>query len=277
MRSGNPDLTKKTAKNYGVLWSKVNGRAPEKYHFDRLREAVGEQIVRGKTGIEIGCGCGWDLFRIATQNPSVRIVGMDISPGIQAAAKLTGHLANAAPIQGSAGDIPFKDRSFDFVYSFGVLHHLPDFRKGLSEVSRILKKECPCFLYLYEDHSDNPIKHYALRIVSLIRKFSTRINPKLLYTISCLASPVCVILFSYPARLLKMFRYAYPLYSKIPFNFGTNLFSLRGDIYDRFSAPIENRFSREGLSQIMLGCGFGEIRIFKLKDTAGWIVRAISK
>lgn len=34
-----------------------------------------------------------------------------------------------------------------------------------------------------------------------------------------------------------------PFSKKIPLNFGTDLFSLRGDLYDLFDAPIELRFS----------------------------------
>jgi ubiquinone/menaquinone biosynthesis C-methylase UbiE len=37
-----------------------------------------------------------------------------------------------------AACLPFKDHSFDALFGFGFLHHVPNWRKALSEVSRVL-------------------------------------------------------------------------------------------------------------------------------------------
>jgi SAM-dependent methyltransferase len=36
--------------------------------------------------------------------------------------------------------LPFKDRTFDTVYGFGILHHLGNIMKGVSEATRVLKE-----------------------------------------------------------------------------------------------------------------------------------------
>lgn len=36
--------------------------------------------------------------------------------------------------------LPFKDNTFDLVYGFGILHHLSNIRKGVSEATRVLKQ-----------------------------------------------------------------------------------------------------------------------------------------
>ncbi len=267
-----------TAERYGFLWSRQEtAGADKKYHFDYMQEVIPEKIVRGSVGLDIGCGSGLDVFNMARNNSSVRIIGMDISDGIYAASHLNRDIKNAALIKGSASDIPLKDGSCDFVYSFGALHHMPDHRRGFSEMARVLKSGSPCFLYLYEDHADNIIKYIGIKIICFIRKVTVTMPPRIIYGISFLLSPSCVLLFSYPAKIFKRFRFTYGLYEKMPFNFGTSLFSLQGDIYDRFAAPVEFRFGRRDLCKTLVMNNFTKINIIRLKAAAGWVAWAYKK
>ncbi|MBW2671063.1 MAG: class I SAM-dependent methyltransferase [Deltaproteobacteria bacterium] len=49
---------------------------------------------------------------------------------------------------GDAVDLPFKTGSLDAVVGFGFLHHVPDWRQGLSEIARVLK---PAGVYYIEE------------------------------------------------------------------------------------------------------------------------------
>lgn len=94
----------------------------------------------------------------------------------------------------------------------------------------------------------------------------------LLYMFCWIASPFVFIIFSIPSKLLRKFGAACNFAKKIPFNFGTGLFSLKGDLYDRLSAPIEYRFSRQNLYNMFIACGFQNINITRLSESAGWVV-----
>lgn len=268
----------KTKESYDILWLQYSGKAPkEKYHFDHMQEVIPDKIVRGKQGLELGCGCGWDLQIMAIRNPSVMIIGMDMSDGVYTAKEVTGDLKNAEVIKGSASAIPFGNESFDFVYSFGVLHHMPQPYKGLAEICRVLKKDSPVFLYLYEDHAENPVKHAFIIIVSKIRKITVTLPPRLLYVAAYIFSPSVFLFFTIPARIFGNFKRTRFLYEKMPFNFGTGFFSLAGDLYDRFSAPIEHRYSRQEAYNFLGQNCFVNIRISRLKDTAGWVIWGYKK
>lgn len=261
-----------TMQRYSLLWSKYNNVPPPvQYHFDTVQELIPEKIVRGALGLEIGCGCGWDTHIMAKNNHSVRIIGLDISDGVYTASRINSNLKNVNIIKGSAADIPLKDASCDFVYSFGVLHHMPDYRKGFLEISRVLKPESPCFLYLYEDHSENIIKYFSIKIIRLIRKLTVRIPPWMLYIICCVMSPVFFIIFSLPAKFFKIFKLTHKLYQKMPFNFGTHLFSLSGDLYDRFATPIEHRFNKKEILELFKKNGFSNVIIDRIQSIAGWV------
>jgi ubiquinone/menaquinone biosynthesis C-methylase UbiE len=50
---------------------------------------------------------------------------------------------------GSVLNLPFEDNSFDYVHSNGVLHHTTDWKKGASEMARVLRPGGTMFLMLY--------------------------------------------------------------------------------------------------------------------------------
>jgi len=63
-----------------------------------------------------------------------RAVGVDLSGGMLNHAVARG----LAVGQASATQLPFPDRSFDLVYSFKVLPHVPDLDTALREILRVL-------------------------------------------------------------------------------------------------------------------------------------------
>jgi ubiquinone/menaquinone biosynthesis C-methylase UbiE len=266
------DQVKKTEKIYKYLWEK--GRTdvlPLRWHFHQMQERIPEPIVRGKMGIDIGSGCGYDTNIMARDNPKVKIVSLEISDGVYKTKKITQDLKNINIIKGSILHLPLKENTFDFGYSYGVLHHIPEPEKGLKELARILKDGSPVFLYLYEDHSEDRIKYWSIKIINMVRKITTKLSAPFLYMICFLLSPVIILFFTYPSKIMKKFKPLHPLAEKVPFNFGTHFFSLAGDLYDRFAAPIEHRFSREEVLELFKKSGFSSIKIEKMPAVAGWV------
>lgn len=93
----------------------------------------------GKKVLDVGCGPGWITKGYA--KAKAKITSVDLSSNSVFMAKQ--HLAyfnlksnfNVA----DAENLPFKNNSFDFVCSDGVLHHTADTKKGVQEVYRVLK------------------------------------------------------------------------------------------------------------------------------------------
>jgi ubiquinone/menaquinone biosynthesis C-methylase UbiE len=107
---------------------------------------------KGKTVLEIGFGAGAAVRRYARSG--ARIYAVDLAEiSVQRAHKslqlfnLKGNL-----LQSDAAFLPFRGDSFDYVLSFGVLHHLPSTEAGIQEVHRVLKPGGKALIALYYKH-----------------------------------------------------------------------------------------------------------------------------
>ncbi len=83
--------------------------------------------------LEVGCGTGLILQRVTER--TAHAVGIDLSAGMLGPAKARG----LRVVQAGAGSLPFRDASFDTVYSFKVLAHVQDIDQALSEMIRVTR------------------------------------------------------------------------------------------------------------------------------------------
>ncbi len=94
---------------------------------------------RGRRVLEIGVGLGADhqMFSAA----GAELYGIDLTPRAVEHVKrrLETFDLSSLLLVGDAEKLSFPDRSFDMVYSWGVLHHSPDTPKAVSEVWRVLR------------------------------------------------------------------------------------------------------------------------------------------
>ena len=64
-------------------------------------------------------------------------------------------LPHVALKRGSALQIPYDDNSFDYVFSHGVLHHIPDIHRAQAEIHRVLRPGGVLVAMLYARRSLN--------------------------------------------------------------------------------------------------------------------------
>lgn len=111
------------------------------------------QEFKGKRILEIGCGLGTMLMNWA-QNGAL-CTGIDLnSTSVEQSRRRFDLLRLGADIrQADATLLPFEDDSFDYVYSWGVLHHSPNLNVSLSEMFRVLRPGGKFGLMLYNRRS----------------------------------------------------------------------------------------------------------------------------
>ena len=100
-------------------------------------------LLPGHAVLDIGCGTGTLVSRIARTQPGVVITGLDPDPHALARARRKASRAGlrASFEQGFAEALPFGEGAFDRVFSSMMFHHLHrDVRPAvLAEVRRVLK------------------------------------------------------------------------------------------------------------------------------------------
>ena len=113
----------------------------------RLLENLDEEYLKAadKRVLEIGCGIGRILKPFAIRYPDLQLFGVDVSEEmIRKGRHRLKEIENVKLMRTSGNDLQlFEDNSFDFVYSYIVLQHIPRkfVNNYLNEVSRILNDD----------------------------------------------------------------------------------------------------------------------------------------
>ena len=105
------------------------------YHamIDEIEAGAVIELARDRDVLEVGCGTGLVLDRVARL--ARRAEGVDLSPGMLAHARARGLSVR----EGDATALPFEDASFDVVYAFKVLAHVPAIDRALAEMFRVVR------------------------------------------------------------------------------------------------------------------------------------------
>jgi len=109
--------------------------------FERFPVGPGDRVL------DMGCGGGRHAFALYRRGADVVALDMDAAElkdvaGMFAAMAEAGEApaqATATALRGTAYALPFDDDSFDRIVAAEVLEHLPDDRRAMAELFRVLK------------------------------------------------------------------------------------------------------------------------------------------
>ena len=138
-------------------------RAVQRHYEARLFERLGGRL-EGKTVLEIGCGSGVGAEIILDRFGAERVEAFDLDPDM---IKIARERLRRFPVSrvrlgvGDASRIDAEDASFDAVFDFGIIHHVPEWRLAVAEVRRVLK---PGGLFYFEEVTRQALNRWAYRI-----------------------------------------------------------------------------------------------------------------
>ncbi len=259
-----------TARSFGYEWQAFSEMLPDyESNFRWYFERFAPDSFKGKRILDAGCGTGRHTYHMA-QSGAGEVVAMDFSQAIEVAARNNSENQNTHFVQADIYHPPFPPDSFDFVYSLGVLHHLPDPEKGFRTLLPLLRAGGYMNIYLYWNLEGEPAwRRAALSVVTSLRRVTTKMPHALLKKLSWLIAAGFQVAFVLPARAFAHFERTRSLADRVPLGHYRK-YSFRvlyTDQFDRFSAPIENRYSRADVERWFKQEDLNDIVIL---GDAGW-------
>ncbi len=126
-------------------WSKVQfessnrGKPMEGYTLSMWEKitSISANDLRGGVILDYGCGPG--RFTEIVRLKKGRVIGLDLSTAVEAAAKNFRNDDNVLICQADILKPPVRAESMDGAFSIGVLHHTPDPRKAFREMVRTVR------------------------------------------------------------------------------------------------------------------------------------------
>lgn len=247
---------RRTIRSYSYQWRKFKQMFPqwEDIFLDLIRP-LDRSFFQGKVGLDGGCGFGRSIYYAATFG--AEMIGLDLSEAIEAARENTSHLPNVHLVQGDIFHPPIKRQSLDFVYSFGVLHHLPDPKAGFTSLSRLVKPGAPMFVWVYRRGRGRQIAAFTT-----MRALSTRMPLRTL-NLACLglaAGQWCAFLL--PRKILSAVG-ARDLAARIPFSSYVQypFRTLHTDWFDGLSVPLVNYYKPYEIAEWYRDASFERVQI----------------
>lgn len=217
-----------------------------------------DDLPRDAVGADVGCGTGRWARHVA---PRVhRLLCFDPSDAIEVARESLASFPNVECRSGRADALPVDDRSLDFAYCLGVLHHVQDTAGALRSITAKLKPGAPLLLYLYYSLENRPGWYSALwRISNPVRIVMSKMPFWLRHPLS----QVIAALVYYPLARTAWLgeRLGFDV-SSWPLAFYRNLrfYNMRTDALDRFGTRVEKRFSKEQIVKLMTSAGLADIQ-----------------
>ena len=168
------DTAIKDSHIYDLLWGlheKIYySRKVEEYSgkFNNYARLPGDfkQHFNKKLILDVGCGEGRFSF-VSSEMGASHVIALDYSlTALKRAIKQTKNPHNISFIRSNLSFLPFKKEAFDFIFSFGVLHHTKNTYLSFKNLIQYLKQSGLISIYVYRKRT-LPLIQWLLRPITL--------------------------------------------------------------------------------------------------------------
>jgi len=257
-----------TVESFGLEWKRFNhftdreiNQIASSHYFDIVKP----EWTENKRVLDVGCGTGrWTRF---VADRALTVDAVDPSDAVNIASKFLADHGNVRLSRATVDKLPFADYSFDFIFSLGVLHHVPDTQLAMDQCVRKLKPGGYFLVYLYYrfDNKGEGFK-FIFHLSNAARKFISGLREpvkNILCDIIAVTVYVPLIFVGWCFKKIGLDRIARQM--PLHFYIGKTFNVIRNDARDRFGTPLEQRFTKNEIRLMMEDSGLTDI-IFSDKE-----------
>jgi SAM-dependent methyltransferase len=258
-----PNADARTVAGFGDEWTRFDqsgmSRDEQRAVFDLYFEHMPwSELPQNPVGFDAGCGSGRWADLVAPRVGLLHCVDASGEALAVARRKLAPH-PNCRLHEASVSAMPLADGTMDFGYSLGVLHHIPDTAAGIRACAAKLKPGAPLLLYLYYAFDNRPA---WFRRVWQVSNVARQVIQQMPYPLRYGTSQVIAASVYYPlARTAKALGTLGLNVSNVPLSAyrDRSFYAMRTDALDRLGTPLEQRFTRDQICEMMEAAGLERI------------------
>jgi SAM-dependent methyltransferase len=256
-----------TVESFGEEWTRFGQFTPEEIDEggrEYFSDLLPDDVLRGAHVLDVGCGSGrWTRYLAAR---AAFVEAVDPSRAVTIAARTLADCLNTRVIQASVATLPYAPESFDVVTSIGVLHHTPHPETSIRQLVDFVRPGGRLYLYLYYRLDGRRWPYRAAFVVAQTLRAGISRLPEPFKAWVCDLAAVTIYLPAIAAASLARrvapggrFHEAIPLHYYV----GKPWKIVRNDARDRLGTPIEHRFSKAEIAEMLERAGlrvlqFGE-------------------
>jgi 2-polyprenyl-3-methyl-5-hydroxy-6-metoxy-1,4-benzoquinol methylase len=259
------NIDPRTVEGFGDEWSRYtqsseafDGTEARKVYESYFRIVPKGALNAESRVVDVGCGSGRWARLVAPQVKYLALVDPSANALEVAKHNLRGN-QNCDFICESVGSMTLEHSSFDFVYSLGVLHHVPDTQAAIRSCVELLKPGGYFLVYLYYRFDNRPpwfrliwglsdlLRRTVVALPASARRFVTE--------------PIAFLVYWPLSRLAKVFDKLGRNTESFPLSFykDKSLYVMRTDSRDRFGTRLEQRFTKNEIRDMMENAGLDQV------------------
>lgn len=175
----------RTRATYALQWNRFQIVRPEEDRATfRNRTGLDIESLSGRDVLDAGCGMG-RYARIAHELGSRSVTGIDLSWSLTGAREVTRGCEHVSLVRGDLLWPPLRAKSFDHIYSLGVLDHTPDPRGAFLQLAQLLRPGGRIVVWVYRQE-----RAFLEWMKDAQRAVSTRLPLPVLVAMSRVSAPI---------------------------------------------------------------------------------------
>ena len=224
-------------------------------------------FFKGKLGLDIGCGAGRHARQASEKG--AEIVAVDLSQAIDVAQRSNIDNKLVHVVQADIYDLPFRPGIFNFIFSLGVIHHLPEPESGYKALLPFLSKDGSLFIWVYA-YSQRKVALEILRFIA--QRLSNENIRRMAYLCNLADYGIFINIYSLIKKmpvLGKLAKRYSPLRVKQYATYGFRVGYT--DWFDRLSAPITNYYKESEMLHWLKRSGLRNTKLLLEGDSWWWL------